>query len=355
MRLLFLIFLQAIVLSTVAQKKQPHPDGLYAEVMTSKGLIVLQLEFEKTPMTVANYVGLAEGTIDNELVPAGKPYFDGGKWYRVAPGHVIQCGSPANTESKGPGYTFPNEIVLPDLNHGGAGMVTMANGGPHTNSSHWCITLSDRSYLDGDYTVFGHVVKGLEITPTITQEDIIKTIRIVRVGRAANAFHPTTASFNAMVEAAKVLVAEREERKKVEEEAFIQRKWPDAKTFMRLATITEGEGPRAKLGTRIKVRYKGEFPNGESFVSTSDAGKPWYGATPQEFDFVVGTSSINPGLDAGLAQMRKGEKRVLIVPSEQAYGPQGYYPPQRPGEKRFHVSPYKTIVYEVECVEVINP
>jgi peptidylprolyl isomerase len=355
MRLLLLCLVQAFVLSTVAQKRQPYPEGLYAEVTTSKGLIVLQLEFEKTPTTVANFVGLAEGTIDNELVPAGKPYYDGGRWYRVAPGHVIQCGSPANTESKGPGFTFPNEIVLPDLNHGRAGMVTMANGGPHTNSSHWCITLSDRSYLDGDYTVFGHVIKGLEIPPTITQEDIIKTIRIVRVGSAANAFHPTTTSFNAMVEALKDRVAVEEVKKKVQEEAFIQNKWPEAKAFMSYVITKEGEGPRPKTGGRMRMSYKGQFPGGESFVSTADAGKPWYGALPETFEFVVGSSSINAGFDAGAMQMRKGEKRVMIIPSEQAYGPQGYYPPQRPGEKRFHVSPYKTIVYEVECFEVINP
>ncbi len=129
-----------------------YPDGVYAEVTTNKGLIVLELEFEKTPMTAANFVGLAEGTIDNAAFAPGRPFFDGTKWHRVVAGHVIQCGIPVGGKAEDPGYEFPNEIVLPELNHGRAGMVNMANGGPHTNGSQWCITLGDRSYLDGDYT-----------------------------------------------------------------------------------------------------------------------------------------------------------------------------------------------------------
>src|SRR5271155_2556912 len=136
-----------------AGRQDGYSEGLYAELRTTKGLIVMQLEFEKTPMTVANFVGLAEGTIENKALPLGKPFFDGTVFHRVVPGHVIQAGRPVATET-GPGYTFPNEID-PTLNHGRAGMVGMANSGPHTNSSQFYVTLGDRSYLDGNYTVFG--------------------------------------------------------------------------------------------------------------------------------------------------------------------------------------------------------
>src|ERR1051325_3366736 len=87
-----------------------RPDGLYAELRTSKGLIVARLEFEKTPMTVANFVGLAEGTIENAAFDLGRPFYDGTVWHRVVPGHVIQTGQAQAGKSRGPGYQFPNEI-----------------------------------------------------------------------------------------------------------------------------------------------------------------------------------------------------------------------------------------------------
>ena len=174
-----------VLLSSCAAEKDS--DGLYAEVTTHKGLIVMQLELEKTPMTVANFVGLAEGTIKNAAFAEGTPYFNGTKFHRVAPGHVIQCGIPAGSKAEGPGYEFPNEIH-PDLSHGRAGMVNMANSGPHTNAGQWCIMLGDRSYLDGDYTVFGRVVEGLDVVFSIAQGDEIQKVKIIRAGKAAKAF-----------------------------------------------------------------------------------------------------------------------------------------------------------------------
>lgn len=352
MRLFLLGVAQSLVLFASAQKKSPYADGLYAEVTTTKGLIVLQLEFEKTPMTVANFVGLSEGTIANTALPPGKHYYDGTKWHRVVPNHVIQCGAPAGTDKEGPGYTIPNEIAFPDLNHSRAGMVGMANGGPHTNGSQWYITLGDRSYLDPDYPVFGHVIKGLEVTAAITQDDVIKTIKIFRVGKKAELFRPVTDSFLSMVEETKIRVKEKEEQAKVNEEAFIRQQWPDAQSFMRYSVLQQGEGQAAKPGSTMTLRYTAQFPGGGVFISTSDGGKPWFGSAPENFSYTVGSAGINPGFNAGVSQMRKGEKRVLIVPSAQAYGVQGYYPPERKGEKRFHVSPNQTIVYEVECIDL---
>lgn len=352
MRFVLLLVAFQVVHGVAAQrKKSSYPDGLYAEVNTSKGLIVLQLEFERTPMTVANFVGLSEGTIDNEVLPPGKPFYNGSRWHRVVPGHVIQCGMAARSAAGGPGYEYPNEIV-PELNHGRAGMAGIANAAPHTNGSQWYITLGDRSYLDGDYTVFGQVIQGLDVLPLITDKDSIKTVKIMRVGKMAEGFRPSTVSFKAMVETKKLAVQAQEQRRREEEERIILQSWPQARPFMRQAVLQAGEGPRPKVGDRLTVLYRGQIPGGDSFVSTSDAGKPWYGDAPASFEFVVGTSTINAGFDAGVVQMRKGEKKVLIVPAEQAYGPGGYYPPERKGEKRFHVGPYKTIVYEVEVLEV---
>ena len=357
---LFVATVIAVSLALAACARPKYPEGLYAEVMTNKGLIVLRLAFEKTPMTAANFVGLAEGTIDNAAFPPGRPFFDGTKWHRVVAGHVIQCGIPQTGKAGadadgGPGYEFPNEIVLPGLDHGRAGMVNMANGGPHTNGSQWCITLGDRSYLDGDYTVFGQVAEGMEVVFKIAREDEVRTVRIVRVGKAAKAFRPTTASFKAMVEAAKVRVAEADASRKAAEDAAVAQNWPKAvalESGLKYVVLREGKGKPPVAGEKVRVAYSGTcLLSGKEFVSTEDGGKPYWGGAPAPFDFVVGTTKVNPGLDAAVALMKKGEKRLLIVPAALGYGTNGFYAKQRPGEKRFVISPNTFLVYKVEVVE----
>lgn len=350
--------LAAAATGLMSSCRAKYPDGLYAEVKTNKGPIVLSLEFEKTPLTAASFVGLAEGTIDNAAFPAGRPYFDGTKWYRVVPGHVIQCGIPAGSKDRdgGPGYEFPNEIVLPELNHGRAGMVNMANDGPHTNGSQWCITLGDRSYLDGDYTVFGHVVEGMDTVFKIVQGDGIESLRIVRVGRAAKAFHPTTASFKEMTAAAWAGVAAADARKKAEEEALIVKNWPDLVSLpsgLRYKMIKEGNGPVAAAGDMLKAAYSGHcLLVDKAFVSTAEQGGPYWGTAPETFAYTMGGSKINAGLDATLSAMKKGEKRLVIVPASLGYGKNGYYAKARPNDKRFVISPGTVLVYEIELLDI---
>jgi cyclophilin family peptidyl-prolyl cis-trans isomerase len=330
------------------------PEGLYAEVTTSKGVIVIQLAFEKTPMTVANFVGLAEGTVKNKAFPMGAPYFDGTRWHRVVPGHVIQCGIPKSDKAQDPGYLFPNEICLPELNHGRPGMVNMANDGPHTNGSEWCIMLGDRSYLDGDYTVFGRVVRGMEVVFKITQEDVVQHVKIVRVGEAAEAFRPTTESFTAMVEAAKVRARKAEEEKRRKEAELIATHWPNAVTDangLKCLVGREGTGETAGPGARLKIAYSGTTLYAKSFVSTAD-GTPYWGDKAEPFTFEVGKTHLNPGFDAAATHMKKGEKRTLIVPPDQAYATSGFYAKERKGERRFVISPNAVLVYEIELIDI---
>jgi len=355
MNIAALIFLAAWPILGQSAAPAPLPEGLYAEVLTNRGLIVLSLEFEKTPMTVASFVGLAEGTIENAALPAGTPFFDGTKWHRVVAGHVIQCGVPANGKAQGPGYTFPNEIALPELNHGRAGMVNMANGGPHTNAGQWCITLGDRSYLDGDYTVFGLVVRGMDAVMAIRQGDEVISVKIARIGRKAQAFRPTTASFKAMVGAARARVEKADAEKMAREEALIKAEWPaavNAGNGLRYVVLREGGGEPPAPGASIKASYKGRAPlPGISFVSTAEDGKPYWGETPETFTFIVGKTRIHPGLASAIAAMKKGEKRIVIVPGTLGYGTAGFYAAQRPNEKRFHISPNTLLVYEVERLD----
>ena len=330
-----------------------YPDGLYAELRTNKGLIALSLEFERAPMTVANFVGLAEGTIANKALPPGAPFFDGAIWHRVVPGHVIQTGM-ATGGSTAPGYQFPNEII-PALSHGKAGMLGMANAGPHTNTSQFYITLGDRSYLDGNYTLFGEVIRGMDVVNATVQGDWIDHVRIVRVGEKARAFKADTATFRAMVDAADARVKAADEQKARDEAAIIQQKWPGAKPSPKGAFVQvtrEGQGDPAAAGQTLMVRYTGQFLDGRPIASSEEEGRPVAGTAAKPFAYVVGTSRINPALDEALAAMRAGERRAVIASNQLGYGRSGYTSPQKPGEKRFVISPNTTLVYDVEVLEI---
>lgn len=357
LRIVPLVLLMLSV-SFAAGRQTGYSDGLYAEAATNKGLIVLRLEFEKTPLAAANFVGLAEGTIANDAFPAGTPFFDGTKWHRVVAGHVIQCGAPTGGKTSGPGYEFPNEIA-PGLSHGREGILGMANSGPHTNSSQWYITLADRSYLDGNYTIFGEVVRGMDVVKSIVQGDEIRTLKIIRVGPAAESFRPTTESFKTLVAEAEVRVRREDAERKVREESLVAANWPRAAAGadgIKFVVLKEGTGQPAAAGSHIKASYTGKcLLNGMTFISTVEDGKPYRGEKPESFDFEVGRTKINPGLDKTLAQMKKGEKRLVIVPAEQAYGRNGFYARQREGEKRFVIAPFSLLVFEVEVLDILPP
>jgi peptidyl-prolyl cis-trans isomerase A (cyclophilin A) len=194
-----LVFGGGLTTMLMAQDKKLG-DGVYAEMETSKGKIVLQLEFEKTPLTVANFVGLAEGTKNyakerGEPAKAqNKPFYDGLKFHRVIPDFMIQGGDPEGRGSGGPGYQFRNEID-PSLKHDKAGILSMANAGPDTNGSQFFITHKDTPWLDGKHTVFGHVVEGQDVVNKIAMGDTIKSIKIIRIGDKAKAFKGDEADF----------------------------------------------------------------------------------------------------------------------------------------------------------------
>jgi peptidylprolyl isomerase len=205
------LLLPILVLATLAfaaagaspnaqDEKKKLPDGLYAEMETSKGKILIQLDFEKTPLTVANFVGLAEGTKHYATSPGetpklqNKPFYDGLSFHRVIPDFMIQGGDPQGTGSGGPGYQFRNEID-PSLKHDKAGILSMANAGPDTNGSQFFITHKDTPWLDGKHTVFGHVVEGQDVVNKIAKGDTIKTVKILRIGEKAKAFKGDEADF----------------------------------------------------------------------------------------------------------------------------------------------------------------
>ena len=348
--------------TSAAQDQVKRPDGLYAEIRTYKGRIVARLEMDLTPLTVANFVGLAEGTIANSAFDLGRPFYDGSLYHRVVPGHVIQTGIPQSDRARNPGYTFPNEIHA-RLSHNHAGALNMANSGPNTNASQFCITLGDRSYLDGDFTVFGEVVEGLETVMRIVQNDVVESVRIQRVGARAEAFHPTTESFRAMAKAAGQRVAEHEEKKRIAEREWIARNYPKAEGPAGGVLTEQLAAGRASGSGALRVRYRGtevrymghvlgrDGPPLEAIsFGSGEGGVPGFVDPPREFTVEPGKTKISPGLDSAIAGMLPGGRRVVIVPAASGYGRAGLYPPETPGKRRFAISPNAMLVYDVEVL-----
>lgn len=176
-------FFGIVSFAKAATPVEELPPGLFAEIATPQGTMVAKLFFEQAPLTVANFVGLAEG----ELGPKkGVPYYDGLTFHRVVPGFVVQGGDPLGTGEGGPGYNLPDEID-PGLSHDAEGILSMANEGPDTNGSQFFITLAPTPRLDFLHSVFGKVVRGMDVLLRIQKGDRM-TVKIRREGEAAQQF-----------------------------------------------------------------------------------------------------------------------------------------------------------------------
>jgi peptidylprolyl isomerase len=320
-----------LVPAAVGAQAATLPDGLYARISTTKGPITLVLEFEKAPLTVANFVGLAEGTLDANK---GKKYFDGLSFHRVVAGFVIQGGDPKGNGTGGPGYRFPNEIN-PALKHDAPGVLAMANAGADTNGSQFYITLAATPSLDGSYSVFGHVVEGMEVVKKIVQGDKMDRVEILRVGTAAKAFTADQKSFDAYKARIVAAAAKRVADERVATVAAIRKKWPDLAQgsdgiFFKISQAGTGAAP-AK-GATVSVNYTGTFMDGKIFDKST-----------APIQFSVGTGQIIAGWDATLLLMKKGEKRFVVIPPELAYGEAGY-----PGA----IPPNSWLAFEIELVDI---
>ncbi len=319
-------------IASVSATAQSLPDGLYAELATSRGKIVCSLAFDKAPMTVASFVGLAEGTIAANGV-TGKKFFDGLTFHRVVPDFVIQGGDPTGNGTGGPGYTFPNEIV-PELKHDGPGVLAMANAGPDTNGSQFYITLKAVPSLDGSYSVFGRVVRGQDVVGKIQQGDKMSTVRILRVGGSAKAFTVNQQVFDSLVSTAKAAKAGKRAKDRETALAQIRTQWPKlrtTKTGLMFQVLKNGSGKTPVDGAEVTVHYVGKFLDGKVFDSSVARGSP---AT-----FKIG--QVIAGWNEALLLMKKGEKRLLVIPPELAYGERGY-----PGA----IPPDAFLVFEVELM-----
>ncbi len=181
-------------MSAVVEENLNLPQGLYAVFETTCGDMICQLEEEKTPETVKNFVGLATGEKEYTDPKTGSkssaPFYDGTIFHRIIKDFMVQGGDRLGQGTGGPGYRFKDEFH-PSLKHKGPGVLSMANSGPNTNGSQFFITLVPTPWLDGKHSVFGTLVRGedvlkkLGMTPTGSmdrpREEVgIKKLRIVR-------------------------------------------------------------------------------------------------------------------------------------------------------------------------------
>jgi len=330
-----LLALCALILSLVAcgTPARDLPEGLYAEIITSKGDIVVQLEAERAPMTVMNFVGLAEGTIENETAP-GDPFYDGLSFHRVEPGFVIQGGDPNGDGTGGPGYQFPNE-THPELRHDKPGIVAMANSGPDTNGSQFYITMAPTPHLDGGYNIFGEVIEGMEIVSEIEAGDRIREVNILRYGPQAEDYEATDEAFEALMTA----VYEDREAQRVQAQqdmiAAMRDRWPNATEYedtgMLLAEIEPGVGAPPQEGEEIELHIVFSLPDGRQLDSTRDRGEP------QRFTYL--RDRLIRGLEVAAGTMLVGERTVAIVPPELAFGAAGLQPA---------IAPNSYVVFDIE-------
>lgn len=381
------------VSSSQTKNAKPKPvvlEGIFAEIYTNKGKIALQLEFQKTPVTVANFITLAEGK--NEFVTndrKGKPYYDGLKFHRVIANFMIQGGCPLGTGAGDPGYKFKDEFD-PSLKHDKPGIFSMANSGPATNGSQFFITHKDTPWLNNKHSIFGHVIEGQKVVDAIAQDDVIEKVVIVRKGKLAKAFNAEKVFSEYMkikpeldkkeaeenkikAEAAAKLEAEKRQKEaeakaiadkemkeklgpllaaKIAELAALKAKTTTTASGLQYSILQKGTGVKPAEGKDIYVHYAGYLEDGTLFDSSYEAINKMYGKFDQNranqngyqpFPFKYGSKGgLIPGFLEGINNMNFNDKAIFFIPAKLGYGEKGA------GNV---IPPNSNIIFEVEILE----
>ena len=366
------ILIALVAIASLYSCKEDHnnlPDGLYAKIETNKGEIIVQLDFEKAPITVANYVALAEGKNDfvtNENLK-NKPFFDGLKFHRVIADFMIQTGDPLGTGSGDTGYKFKDEFS--DLRFDKGGVLAMANNGPATNSSQFFITHLATPWLDGKHTIFGHVVeKGMDVVNTIQQDDFIKTVTIIRNGEKAKKFNAVkvfTDYFAVESENQKKKAALDAENKRIYNEKYKgvrEAKLAEFATLKSKATTTpsglkysitrKSGGKKPANGASVFIHYAGFLEDGELFDTSIGNVAKTFGKYDenraaqngyQPIPFTSGQKEgLIPGFIEGIEQLSFGDKAIIFIPSRLGYGAAG---------AGGVIPPNANIIFEIELLE----
>ena len=306
-------------------------EGIIANFETSKGSILIELSYDKTPGTVGNFVSLAEGSQKNNQKKDGEPYYDGLKFHRVIENFMIQGGCPKGTGAGGPGYQFDDEFHS-ELKHNKAGTLSMANSGPATNGSQFFITHGPTDWLDGKHTVFGYVVEGQEIVNAISQEDSILSLIIERHGNSAKNWDAKKAfeNFNSRGEVLK----EKSQEEQKETIASLTKGMQKTESGLFYEITKEGAGDQPAKGVQVSVHYKGTLLDGTTFDSSYERDQP--------IDFAVGVGQVIPGWDEGILLLNKGAAARFVIPSNLGYGSKG---------AGGVIPPDAILIFEVELID----
>ena len=307
-------------------------NGIYAKFNTTKGAVLVKLTHDLTPGTVGNFVGLAEGNLENRVKPQGVKFYDGLKFHRVIPDFMIQGGCPQGTGTGDPGYKFDDEFH-PSLKHNRPGVLAMANSGPGTNGSQFYITHISTDWLDNKHTVFGHVVEGQDIVDAVEQGDVLESLEIIREGEEAKNWNAIEAFITF-----KGLRNKRDAALKAEEEAEMEKLaagFEKTESGLRYQFIQRGEVKKAESGKTVAVHYEGSLENGKVFDSSYPRKKP--------IEFRLGQGQVIEGWDEGIALLRVGDKARFVIPSYLGYGSHG---------AGGAIPPNATLIFDVELMEV---
>lgn len=400
----FTLFLVTLLMSsTSCNKKYPDlEDGLYAEFITNKGTMVAKLYYEKAPVTVANFVALAEG--NHPLVTdslKGNKYYNGVTFHRVIDKFMIQGGDPTGTGSGSPGFKFEDEFH-PELKHDKPGILSMANSGPNTNGSQFFITEGPTPSLDafksdgtlkkcgpfpggGCHAVFGELVLGLEIQDTISnvktsqgnkpiEDVVIQELNIIRNGLSAKSFDApktfTTELPNLKEKQEKLLEEQRikaEEEKKAREAKNAEAakaikpvlddylaKASTSASGLKTYFITKGNGEKPKQGSNVNVNYEGYFSDGRLFDSNVQECEERHGMLNdmklQRNMYKPMPMKVSPdarmiaGFKEGVSKLRVGDKAFFYVPYHLAYGERANGP----------IPAKSDLIFIVELLEIVK-
>ena len=305
-------------------------EGIYTKIKTNQGDILLTLHYKKTPGTVANFVGLSEGKIDNSFKSKNEPFYDGIKFHRVIPDFMIQTGCPQGTGMGDPGYKFDDEFH-PDLKHDKPGVLSMANSGKATNGSQFFITHVPTQWLDNKHTVFGEVIEGQNVVVKIKQDDQINSIEIIREGSEANSWNALEV-FNEFKSQKEKEISEiiQKNKQMIEE---VSKGYLETESGLRYTVLSKGNGDSPNKGDLVKVHYKGQLLDETVFDSSYKRNEP--------IEFKVGIGQVIPGWDEGIMLLKKGDKARFVIPSNLAYGESG---------AGGVIPPNSTLIFEIELL-----
>lgn len=352
-RILQLVLVCSVILAACDNKYKGLEDGIYADVETDRGTIILELYSDATPLTVANFVSLAEGT-NTKVVDSlkGKKFYDGLTFHRVIKDFMIQGGDPLATGAGNPGYRFLDEIPRDSSNavkykHDGPGVLSMANSGPATNGCQFFITHKPTPWLDGKHTVFGKVVTGQDVVDSIAEKDYIKSVKIVRRGSKAKNFDAPKVFED---ELAKSEIKEKErlankaaadkvryDKFLADKEVFYKKmdvaKATKSESGLQVLVLKRGKGKKFKSSVPTTVNYTLYLADGKMIQST-------VGSTP--FTFTMDQQQMITGFKEAILKMRVGDKSRLFIPYYLAYGEAGGGP----------FPPKADIIFELELLKV---